>query len=161
MAELLLDAARHTAILEAISVGAYLQDAARAARVHRYTLTRWIKQGEADREAGRLDTPQARLVADMDATEAACKIEILRSWKRKAVAATGDHTAARDLLARRWPAEFGPHDTRTVHTRGEIAVTHEHIPTAPDLGRMRALLQPPAGVDVLTVEAVDVPISSE
>src|SRR5262249_47155565 len=113
------------------------------------------------------------------ATEAACKIEILRSWKAKALAATGDHTAARDLLARRWPAEFGPHETRTVHQSGDIGVTAVHVLSVPDLGRMRSLLDLPApgqlgqlagllgmvaseeAPDVLPGHAVEVPISSK
>lgn len=161
-APLLLNETRHAAIIDAVAVGAYLQDAARAARVHRNTLLNWIKQGEADREAGQDDTPQARLVADIEATEAECKIEILRSWKTKAIAPTGDHLAARDLLARRWPSEFGPHETRTVRTSGEIAVTYEHLVKGLDLDAVRLLLQPPAeDADVLTVDAreiVEMPI---
>lgn len=132
-------------LLEALRIGMYATDACAYAGISLDSYQRWMERGEAgepEYEAFYLDAKRAEAEAQKTA------IEALRGHFSTAA------IAPRDFLARRYPDRWAPHETRTVHQTGEIAVEYTHLLANLDLDAVRGLLQPMG--DVLTVEAVEV-----
>lgn len=113
---LALTKARQRAIVRSMEQGAYLSVAARAAGIHRGTLSRWLKIGReaiARRDAGEeLTGDSARYAAFCDAVEEAeahAEQVLVARWSAET---RSDWRAAAELLARRHPDRWSP--TKTV-----------------------------------------------
>lgn len=140
------EAARHK-LLDAIRQGHHMEPACGIAGISYRAFRDWMAAGEQG------DPTYAQFSQDVHQAEAIAEQTLVG---RILTASETDWRPAGWILARRFPDRYAEQRRGTVVHSGEITVTHDHILSTPDLGRMLQLLSP-EDPNVVDSTAIEVP----
>jgi AcrR family transcriptional regulator len=134
-------------LLQALSLGAYRQTAAKYAGISRSTLYRWFDHGEADIEAG-IKSDVRKFVERANKTEAEAELRLLAYIN---VAAPTNWRAAAWKLERKHPYQWGRRGERAVITNAsdfyeEYERAQERLEVLTDMGLDHGWIRSVSGI---------------